>query len=136
MPSLALSRYDRFFVVASALILAVVASLALFLTIQSFEPYIALLKGQFYPPAVNSAHTVFDNAFSRSGLLLLRFALWPSVVFVALQAGASYAISRLLPFQGRFVATRRLAAGVGLSVLTSVLVLAAMWPVLVRMISR
>lgn len=124
------------FAVASALALTAVASVALFLTIENLGPYIALVRGQFYPPGPVSAETMFENAFSRSGLLMLRFALWPSVVFVALQAGATYAISTLLPCEARFAGTRRLAAGAGLSVLTSVLVLAAMWPLLEGMISH
>lgn len=129
-------RARQFSAVASALALGIVASVALFVTIQSLGPYVALVKGQFYPPGPVTAETMFDNAFSRSGLFLLRFALWPSLVFVALQVGATYTISTLLPFEGRFAVTRRLIAGAGLSVLTSVLLLAAIWPVLVGMISH
>ena len=83
----------------------------------------------------NSTETLFDRAFSRTGFFLLRLALWPSLVFVAFQAGATYAISTLLPFQGRFAVTRSLIAG-GASALMSALVLAAMWSVLFGMISH
>jgi hypothetical protein len=131
-----LTHYSKFFAVASALALTVVGSVALFVTIQSFSPYVALLKGQFYTPALNSTETLFDRAFGRSGLVLLRLALWPSLVFVTLQTGATYAISTLLPFEGRFAVMRRLIAGAGVSVLMSALVLAAMWSVLVAMISH
>jgi len=80
-----LTHYSKFFAVASALALTVVGSVALFLTIQSFSPYIALLKGQFYTPVLNSTETLFDRAFGRSGLVLLRLALWPSLVFYIIE---------------------------------------------------
>lgn len=131
-----MARYSKFFSASAALVLTVVGSVALFVTIQNLSPYIALLNGQFYTPVVNSTETVFDRAFGRIGLSLLRPALWPSLVFVALQAGAMYAISMLLPFDGRFAVMRRLIAGAGVSVLMSALVLTAMWTVLVRMISH
>ena len=131
-----MARYRKSLAVAFALALTVVGSVALFVTIQSLSPYIALLQGQFYTPVLNSTETLFDRAFSRSGLFLLRLALWPSLVFVALQAGATYAISTLLPFEGRFAIARRLVAGAGASVLMSTLALAAMWSVLVGMISH
>jgi len=133
--TLALARYSKSFAVASALALTVVGSVALFVTIQSLSPYTGFLQGHFYTPVPNSTETLFDRAFSRTGLLLVRLALWPSLVFVALQAGATYAISTLLPFEGRFVVTRRLIAGAGASALMSALVLAAMWSVLFGMIS-
>lgn len=131
-----LDRYSKFLPFSCALILMVVGSIALFVTIQNLSPYIALLNGQFYTPVVNSTETLFDRAFGRIGLALLRPALWPSLVFVALQAGATYAISMLLPFEGRLAVMRRLLAGAGLSVLMSALLLTAMWSVLAGMTSH
>lgn len=119
-----------------ALVLMVGGSVTLFVTIQSFSPYVALLKGQFYTPVPNSTETLFDRAFGQTALALLKLALWPSVVFVALQAGATYAISALLPFEGRFAVMRRLIAGAGVSILLSTLLLAAMWATLVETISH
>jgi hypothetical protein len=130
------ARYSKFFAITSALVLTVVGSAALFVAIQSFGPYVASLKGQFYTPVLNPTDTLFDRAFGRIALAQLRLALWPSVVFLALQAGATYAISTLLPFEGRFVVIRRLLAGAGVSVLISALVLAAMWRVLMGSISH
>jgi hypothetical protein len=134
--SLASARYGKFFAVVSALTLPAIASVALFFAIQRLGPYIALVKGQFYPPGPISAETMIENAFSPGGLLMLRFALWPFLVFVALQAGATYAIFTLLPLEGRFTTTRRLIAGAGISGLTTVLVLAVLWPALVGMTSH
>ena len=130
---MALARYGKILAVASALTLIVVASVALFATIQSLSPYIADLKGQFYTPFPNpTIETLFDRA--RSGAFLLRLALWPSLVFVALEAAAAYAISTLLSFKGRLAVTRQLIAGAAVSVVISVSVLAALWPRLDRMI--
>ena len=134
--SQALVRCSTSLAKALALALTVIGSVALFVTIQNLSPYIAALQGQFYTPVLKSTGTLFDRAFSRSSLFLLRLALWPSLVFVALQAGAAYAISTLLPFEGRFAVTRRLVAGAGASVLMTTLVLVAMWSVLVGMISH
>lgn len=131
-----MASYRQLFAVTTALVLTFVGSVALFVTIQSSSGYIALLKGQFYTPVPNSTETLFDRAFGQTGLVLLRLALWPSVIFLALQVGATYAISRLLPFDGRFVVIRRLLAGAGLSVLMSALVLAAMWAMLAGTISH
>lgn len=126
-----LARYAKLFAVASALVLTGAGSIALFVMIPSLSTYIgSLKKDQFYTPVPNATDTIFSRAFG--GLVLLRFALWPALVFVLVQAGATYAISTLLPFRGRFAVMRRLAAGAGVSVLMSALLLAAMWPMLVR----
>ena len=61
-------RYSKLFVLTSALTLSVVGSVALFATMQNFSLYMALLKGQFYTPIVNSTETLFDRAFGRMGL--------------------------------------------------------------------
>lgn|SRR5690348_1840788 len=133
---LALTRYRKFLALTAALILAVVASVALFLTIQNLGPYIAYVRGQFYTSLPNPAtETVFDRVFSSYTPFFLRLALWPFLAFVALQLGATCAASTL-PFKKRTTVTRRLIAGAGLSLLTSMLVLAALWPVLVRMIAH
>jgi hypothetical protein len=118
-----LPRYSKLFALTSALTLTVVGSAALFATMQNFSLYMALLKGQLYTPIVNSTETLFDRTFGRMGFLLLRPALWPLIVFVTLQMGATYAISTLLRFEGRFAFIRALTAAAGMSLLMTASIL-------------
>ena len=129
-------RYSKLFVLTSALTLSVVGSVALFATMQNFSLYLALLKGQLYTPIVNSTETLFDRAFGRMGFLLLRPALWPFIVFVTLQIGATYAVSTLLRFKGRFASIRVLTAAAGMSLVMTAFILTALWPMLMGMISH
>jgi len=131
-----LPRYSKLFVLTSALTLSVVGSVALFATMQNFSLYLALLKGQLYTPIVNSTETLFDRAFGRMGFLLLRPVLWPLIVFVTLQMGATYAISTLLRFEGRFAFIRALTAAAGMSLLMTAFILTALWSMLTGMISH
>jgi hypothetical protein len=131
-----LPRYSKLFVLTSALTLTVVGSVALFATMQNFSLYMALLKGQFYTPIVNSTETLFDRAFGGMGFFLLRPALWPLIVFVTLQMGATYAISTLLRFEGRFAFIRALTAAARMSLLMTAFILTALWSMLTGMISH
>jgi hypothetical protein len=85
---------------------------------------------------VNSTETLFDRTFGRMGFLLLRPALWPLIVFVTLQMGATYAISTLLRFEGRFAFIRALTAAAGMSLLMTAFILTALWSMLTGMISH
>jgi len=123
----------RRFAITLALVLAILGSVALFAVIQNCTPYVAAVKGEFYTPVVNPSEAAIDRAIIEVGLL--RLALWPAIVFVALEAGATYAISTLVRFEGRFAATRRLAVGAGSALVSAVLV-AAMWSALQGVISK
>lgn len=124
----------RRFAITFALVLTILGSVALFAVIQSCIPYFAVVKGGFYTPVANASESAIDRALRWLGLL--RLALWPSIIFVLLQAGAAYAISTLVRFEGRFAATRRLAFGAGLALLMSAVLLAGMWSALQGMIAK
>jgi hypothetical protein len=113
--------------VGFALVLTILGSVALFALVQNARPYVGLMRGQFYTPIANSSETTLDRAFSPTGLVILRLALWPAVLFVLLEVGAAYFVSKLVQLEGRFAATRRLLAAFGLSLLTTVVLLVPMW---------
>jgi hypothetical protein len=122
--------------VGLALVLTILGSVALFVLVQNARPYVGLIRGQFFTPVPNSSETALDRAFSQTGLVILRLALWPAVLFILLEVGAAYSVSKLLHLEGRFAATRRLLAASGLSLLTTVVLLVPMWWVLEKFATR
>jgi hypothetical protein len=134
-----MARHKIYLAVASALILAGAASVALFVSLQELRPFIAVLKGQFYgamPNAPNARDMLFERAFSPAGRFTLILAVWPSLVLFLLEGGATYVISKLLPFKGRFAVARCLITGAALSLLLTASIFVAMWPVYGRAISH
>ncbi len=119
--------------VSFALVLAILGSVALFALVQNARPYVALIRGQFYTPIANSSETTLDRAFSPTGLVILRLAVWPAVFFVLLEVGAAYFVSKLVKLEGRFAAMRRLVAAFGLSLMTTVVLLVPMWWLIERL---
>ena len=116
------------------LVLALAASVALFYAIQYSVVYIAALRGQFYTPLPNPSTGIsglLDRATSRAGLLLLRYALWPFLIFLVLQCGAGYSISRVVTVEGNSAA-RRLRSGFFVSLGVTALCLAAVWASFLR----
>lgn len=78
-----------------ALALMIIAAVALFVLIQNVLPYVAFIRGQFYTPVPNSSETILNRAFSKTGLVILRLAFWPAVLFILLEVGATYSVSTL-----------------------------------------
>jgi len=119
-----------------ALVLTVLGSVALFALVQRTRPYVALIRGQFYTPIANSSETTLDRAFSPTGLVILRLALWPALSFILLEIGATYCVSKLVHLEGRFATTRRLLAAFGLSLVTTVMLLVPVWWLLEKLAVR
>lgn len=59
--------------------------------------------------------------------MLLRFALWPFLVFLVLECGAGFAISRALSLKGGSATASRLRSGFLISLGATVLYLAVVW---------
>ena len=122
--------------VAFALALTILGSVALFALVQNAGPYVDLIRDNFYTGAPSSSDTAFDRAFSPTGLAILRLTLWPAVLFILLEAGAAYSVSKLVRLEGRFAATRRVLMASGLSLLTTLMLLVPTWWVLERFATR
>lgn len=122
--------------VCLALTLMLLGSVALFVLVRNARPYVALIRGQFYTPVTNSSDTALHRAFSPTGLVTFRSALWPAVLFILLEVGAAYSISNLTHPGEHFAAARRLLAGFGFSLLTTVVLVIPMWWVLQKFIVR
>jgi hypothetical protein len=119
-----------------ALLLTIVGSIVLFVFIQNARPYFEFVRGHFYGSVTNSPENTLDRAFSKTGLVILRLAFWPAVLFILLEAGAAYSIFRLIHLEGRFAVARRLLTAFGLSLLTTAAILAPVWTILARSIAR
>lgn len=120
-------RHSRLAIIF-ALVLIFLGSVALSVVIQSGIPRLAsaVVRGQFYTPVPNSSASIGERFLG--GFALLRLAMWPILAFLVLLAGATYAISTLLSFEGRVAAIRRWAVGAGLSFVSST-VLAVVWSI-------
>jgi hypothetical protein len=122
--------------VGLAPVFTILGSVALFALVQNARPYVELIRGQFYTPVANSSETILYRAFSPTALVILRWTLWPAVLFILLEVGAACSVSKLVHLEGRFAATRRLLAAFGLSLLMTVVLLAPMWWLLERLATR
>lgn len=99
-------------------------------------PYVEIVGGHFYGAVANSSETALDRAFSPTALLILRLALWPAVLFMLLEVGAAYFVSKLLQLEGRFATTRRVLTSFGVSLLTTIVLLVPMWWLLERLATQ
>src|SRR5262249_51066622 len=116
-------KYRKVTILVLASALAVAASLALFATIQNSSLYVTAVRGQFYTPVLNTP-SLLERITDKSNLMLLRFALWPCLIFLALECGSGYAISRLFQVEG---SVRRLRSGFVVSLGITAVCLAVVW---------
>ena len=120
-----------------ALMLAVIAAVVFFDLIQQSSMYVAAVRDQFYTPLAHPPHENWmQRALAPRSRALLRFALWPFLIFVALQSVGSYGFGRVFSFTGERVVLRRSIAGLATSLFASGLFLAALWPWLQSFVPR
>jgi hypothetical protein len=111
-----------------ALLLAVFAAIACFDVVQQSSSYVAAVRDQFYTPIANPPHESWiERALAPGSLALLQFALWPFVIFLGLETGASYGFGRAFLFEGEHLVLRRSLAGLATSLLATGVFLAALW---------
>ena len=118
-------RYAAILILGLALALA--ASFALFAAIQNSISYVAVVRGQFYTPVPNPPtgfSGFLDRATSKGSLMLLRFAVWPFLIFLVLECASGYAISRLVPVGD---SVRRVLSGFLVSLGITAVCLAGVW---------
>ena len=132
--------YRRVAIFAFGLALAIAASVPLFVAIQNSKIYISAARGQFYTPLQNSP-TGFSGFLQRATskenvMLLLRFSLWPFLIFLILQCPAGYSISRAILVEGEFATSHRLRAGFLISLGVTALCLAVVWVYFLRIEPR
>ena len=109
------------------LLLMILAAVALFVVIQESASYIASARGEFYTAVPNANDRFLERVLSPVSLQLLKFALWPLVLLIALEAVSSYCFGRVFSFAGRFSNFRRWCVGLATSLLITLTFLAVMW---------
>ena len=115
---------------ALAITAAIGASIALYIIIQMGVPsmILSILQGKFYSPIPNPPKTLGERI--RYSLELNRVALLPLLAFVVMQLAAMVAFFAAFHFEGRFSRTRRVLAGIGLSLVMTAVSLSVVWSVL------
>lgn len=118
------------YLAALAITAAIGASIALYIIIQMGVPsmILSILQGKFYSPIPNPPKTLGERI--RYSLELNRVALLPLLAFVVMQLAAMVAFFAALHFEGRFTRTRRVLAGIGLSLVMTAVSLSVVWSVL------